>query len=203
MQDPLQSGPSRPSISWVGAPQGAAVDAVILPQVRDGQVVGYTYGPELDTENRVKTFKDGSERPQIVFLVQTPWRNREGVSVKYLSTKPDYQDDGIRWWYCTAYAVAKAKAEAARIGGFHPGTRLRISLDELKPNPLGNEPIKIIGVVAGPADAESMKIMEEYKQANAHLFANPGDPLTAAQPQQPAQGQPPSQPSASGGEPPF
>jgi hypothetical protein len=203
MRDVLErGGVGHPSVSWVGAPAGAAVEGIVMPQWDDekGREVGYLTVPQTDTDGTVKTWPDGTERPQAQIILLTPFRNGETLSSVFRMNNPGFEDDGYRACYMPGKEeLADLRKAVSAIGGLEPGTYLRWALVELKPNPKGTEPIKVRGVQLRPPDAASLAAVAAYRTAHPRQAAAPKPDVVAdGWAQQFPYGTPPQQSAQSG-----
>jgi hypothetical protein len=217
MRDVLQSGGvGHPSVSWKGAPVGAAIEGIAMPQWDEekGRESGYLSVPQTDMEGNVKTWADGSERPQAQIILLTAFRNREALSLAFTAANPQFEDDGYRACHMPGKEeLLDLRRGVGALGGdIVPGTYVRWALIELKPNTKGAEPIKIRSVQLRQPDAASLAAVAAYRAAHPRLAAAPKPDVIAggwgqqpaAQPgwgQQAPQG-PPSQQPAWGAPPP-
>lgn len=190
-------GTGHPSVSWVGAPVGAAIEGRIMPQYDEtkGTDCGYLSVPRRGMDGQILKWDDGSEKGQVQIVVHTDFRNGETLSGKFRMENPGFVDDGYRTLYISGKEeLADLKRAASAAGGLKPGSYIRWTLTELKPNPQGSEPIKVRGVQLREPDAASLAAAAAYRAAKPRKAAAT-DMMAAQQggwgqvaPQPPAQG---------------
>jgi hypothetical protein len=178
-------GSGIPSISWAGAPIGAEVVGVLLPQ-RDeatNQEVAYRTEPQTQPDGTLKTWDDGSPRPQLVLLIQTAFRNRETVSQNFLANNPEFVDEGVRYLHISGSEVSKDIKEQAQMLGGPPkvGMRIRLRLVGREPTTKGN-PRNVHSAQLGHADEASLAEVTAYVARQAAKAPAPaGDQFFAGQ----------------------
>ena len=190
-------GTGHPSVSWVGAPVGAALEGRIMPQYDEtkGADCGYLSVPRRGMDGQILLWPDGTEKGQVQIIVHTDFRGGETLSGKFRMENPGFEDDGYRTLYISGKEeLADLKRAASAAGGLKPGSYIRWTLTELKPNPQGSEPIKIRGIQLREPDAASLAAAAAYRAAKPRKAA-PTDMMAAQQggwgqvaPQPPAQG---------------
>lgn len=200
MRDLLEGGggTGHPAVSWKGAPVGAAVEGIVMPQWDEvkGADCGYLTVPRRDMAGQIKKWPDGTDMAQVQVVLATQFRSGETLSGKFRMDNPGFADDGHRTLYISGKEeLADLRRAASALGGLKPGMYLRWVLVELKPNPQGTEPIKIRGVQLREADGASLAAVEAYRATRPRQA--PSTDMMA--PQQGGWGQVGGQPPSHGG----